>query len=348
MRGERLRELRGERPASLGTRARVDGHVRLALLVEEVARIDRRRQGRGLLPRRQAPRRALRADRGDLGAGDDGEERPVAHDSDDARLLPQLVLVDGDEPRGGARRTDHAPVHHAFEDDVLDVRGRAVHFVGQIAPRDARSDDRPPVRRFRLDRGRGLTREQRVIDEVGVADRLATGSAHDAIGDLERRGVRAQTPRGPREQQPAQLRGDTAHERSGLLHRAAARGVALIRTDRRIGREDLHPIERDVELVRHALRERGADPLPDLDLAGEERHRPVLLEPEPAVEPAGRGHALLTHEGLMTRAPRRASRAGSAAASRSGRGCRRAHRASASRSGAGARRAALSPTSRCR
>ena len=54
-----------------------------------------------------------------------------------------------------------------------------------------------------------------------------------------------------------------------------------------VSEHDVHTLDRDVELVRDDLRERGADALAELDLSRERGDAPVPLDTDPLLEPLG-------------------------------------------------------------
>src|SRR5207244_6349783 len=105
----------------------------------------------------------------------------------------------------------------------------------------------------------------------------------------------------------------------------ASEGPEVERHLRGVAEHDVHALHRDVELVRDELRERGADPLSELDLPGECGHRPVGLDADALFEfqaetPAARRTARIArpYTPQRQRLPASASRmaASSGAASR--------------------------------
>ena len=79
-----------------------------------------------------------------------------------------------------------------------------------------------------------------------------------------------------------------AAARAPVLHRQAARGHALVGPNARVGRQHLHALDREAEFVGRDLRQRRADALAELDLAGAHPHRAVGVELEPHGRPAPR------------------------------------------------------------
>ena len=69
-----------------------------------------------------------------------------------------------------------------------------------------------------------------------------------------------------------------------ILHRQAARGHRLVGTHRRRRAHHAHLRERNIELFRRDLRQRGQDALADLDLAREHLDVSIGVEPEPLRE----------------------------------------------------------------
>src|SRR5207249_10448707 len=82
-----------------------------------------------------------------------------------------------------------------------------------------------------------------------------------------------------------------AQRRAAVLDRQAAGGVTLVRRARGVAGDDLDARRLQVQLVRGDLRQGGGDALPQLDLAGEDRHRAVRSGGAPGVEQAVRVEA---------------------------------------------------------
>ena len=92
--------------------------------------------------------------------------------------------------------------------------------------------------------------------------------------------------RGSRDEDIARFGAREAQRGAALLHGKAAGGLPFVRRTRGVAADDLDALKIHVELVGRDLRQRGADPLPELDLSGEDRHRAVRIDPEPGVEHA--------------------------------------------------------------
>src|SRR5882762_2608171 len=77
-----------------------------------------------------------------------------------------------------------------------------------------------------------------------------------------------------------------AQRGAAVLDRLAAGGLAFVRSERGVAVDDIDALQIDVELVGGDLRERRADALPQLDLAGEDRDRAVGVDAQPGIEHA--------------------------------------------------------------
>src|SRR5690606_11475227 len=78
--------------------------------------------------------------------------------------------------------------------------------------------------------------------------------------------------------------GCLADHDGGDANARRCRGDALVRDDVGIAGNDRNRLERNVQLLGDDLRQRRDDAVSDLDAAGEEGHRAVFVDPEPAIE----------------------------------------------------------------
>ena len=85
----------------------------------------------------------------------------------------------------------------------------------------------------------------------------------------------------------ARERRSAAKQRRLLRDRTAAERTHIPRDLCGIAEHNAHALDRHVELVGDELRERGANPLPELDLPGERDHGPVRLDADALLDPLG-------------------------------------------------------------
>ena len=90
--------------------------------------------------------------------------------------------------------------------------------------------------------------------------------------------------RGEIDQHRAHLGAGQAQRRAAVLDRLTAGGLPLVGRQRGVGRKDLHPRRREIELLGGDLPERGQDALPELDLAGVDRGVAVAADPDPGLQ----------------------------------------------------------------
>ena len=107
-----------------------------------------------------------------------------------------------------------------------------------------------------------------------------TPSSTVEIGSRRRRIALRPSPT----RQLARLRRRVADRRAAVLHRLAARGVALVRRARRVGGDQRDAGGVDDELLGGDLDERGLDALAELGLAREDRDASVCVDAHPRVE----------------------------------------------------------------
>ena len=106
----------------------------------------------------------------------------------------------------------------------------------------------------------------------------------DTVADRERRDRHAEVRRRHLEQHAPRFGGDAAHRIAVGLQRIRSARAALIDGDVGAAHHAGRVLERDVELVRHDLAERGAGALAEIGLADEERRGVVGTNDDPRVE----------------------------------------------------------------
>src|SRR5881397_3545277 len=92
---------------------------------------------------------------------------------------------------------------------------------------------------------------------------------------------RTELHRRGRNQDVARFGAREAKRGAAVLDREAAGGLTLVRGARGVAADDLDALEVHVQLVGGDLRQRGADALAQLDLAGEDRHGAVRVDAKP-------------------------------------------------------------------
>ena len=223
--------------------------------------------------------------------GDDGEEVVLAHHAR-ARNVLDRAFVDGDRGRARDRRADHAGMQHARNLDVGDERLLAEHLRRNVGALDRLADDLVVLRVLRL----GLAGRIEVVAdllvpveldvEVAPADQFGVGrllrriglGMHDAVGDDERIGGKAELLRRHLDQHAARLRRRGAHLHAAALDAGRARGTALVHAGAGVGHEHGDGLERHVELFRHHLGDGDIEALAHVHLAEEGGHRAVGID----------------------------------------------------------------------
>ena len=176
-------------------------------------------------------------------------------------------------------------MHHVGQAQVVHVGGAARNLRRDIDARHglahvlAIGDSRD---QFGLRRRANV--EQLVLDQRSVGDAPAIARAH-----LARLG--AQLPGGHAEplgrlgnEDLAGLRRGVQDRGAAILHRVAARGVALVRGKRRVGGDELDGVHVHRELLGCDLQDRGLDALAKLGLAGEDGDAAIGADTQPRVE----------------------------------------------------------------
>ena len=106
--------------------------------------------------------------------------------------------------------------------------------------------------------------------QLAIADLAAVRRRDHAVGDRQLIGRHAEPLGGELEQDRAHLGAGHAQGGAAVLDRLAAGGLALVRRLAGVAGDHLDARERQIELLGRDLGERGEDPLPELDLAGED------------------------------------------------------------------------------
>ena len=157
------------------------------------------------------------------------EKAAVAHEP---RALERRLDAVGKRLQGGVvvRRADDPGVQHAGGTEIVDVPQGAGHLLAQAKRLDAygvrrRGPRAGAKRRVRVDR----QREGAFLHQLAEAERaVRLAGTHQPLADLQGRGVDAEAIRGARDQLAAGGGRGEAHRAARLLHRVAARGVALV------------------------------------------------------------------------------------------------------------------------
>ena len=196
------------------------------------------------------------------------EEAPVA---DEPRAFEAGLEVARKrcERRVVVRRPDDPGVERPFGLKVVDEAKRPRHEPAQAKRLDARRPRRLPGGRTRRRFGVDGKREGRVFDQLAEAEGAVRLARSDqSFPGLQGRGVDAEASRGARDELAAGGRRGEPDGMAGLLHRAAARGVALVGGEAGPGGRHHHAVEGHVEFPGRDEGDGGRDALPDLHLAG--------------------------------------------------------------------------------
>ena len=121
-------------------------------------------------------------------------------------------------------------------------------------------------------------------DELGIRHLAPVRRANLPVLDHQALGRHVETRRRHAEQHLAHLRRRIHDRGAAVLHRIAARGVALVGRARCVGGNEPDARRADDELFRGELNERGLDALPELDLAGKDGDGSVRIDANPGVE----------------------------------------------------------------
>ncbi len=172
-------------------------------------------------------------------------------------------------------------MQHAGQPHVVDHFERAEDLAGQILARQRLADD--------LELGRLLQRrrdfdlqaiaqptvpfhglvEVATADQLGIAHALGLvrNAVHDAVGHGELTDGDTKSLTRHLDQEPPGFGGGAAEHRPAMRH--ADRGARAAHVERQcaVAHHHAHALIGDVDLFRHHLRDRGAEPLPAVDLA---------------------------------------------------------------------------------
>jgi hypothetical protein len=228
---------------------------------------------------RQVARRSRDPTLQHLALGDPADQGPAAHCIDPC-------LVESFEHRSVARRSHDPSMEHSGQPQVLHKGSAAHHLCRYVAPRDRLADDpmrrsglRPRLRRcLAMQVGRG--------SKLRIAELAPVRRSDDSVGHLERGDIGAKAFCGKLEQDGAHLRAGKPQRRAAVLDRLAARGHAFVRRPFGVARNHLHPLKRQIELLRRDLRQCRHDALAELDLAGADRGVAVAADANPGIEQA--------------------------------------------------------------
>ena len=121
-------------------------------------------------------------------------------------------------------------------------------------------------------------------DELGIRHVAPVRRAYPAILDHQAVGRQIETRRGHADQHLAHLRCRIHDRGAAVLHRIAARGIALVGRARCVSGDEPDACRADDELFRGELNERGLDALAELDLAGKDGDDSVRIDADPGVE----------------------------------------------------------------
>jgi len=97
-------------------------------------------------------------------------------------------------------------------------------------------------------------------------------------------------------EQLSRIRSGASQQRGFLRDRAAAERSHVPGHQVGVTEHDAHALHRHVHLVRDDLRERGADPLSELDLPRERDDHPVGLDADALLDSLGRARTPAAHE----------------------------------------------------
>ena len=277
---------RGE--AALGAR---EGRRGIAALGDGLVVVDRTRAHvllEALAPRQPLPLAPARLERlggtdgGPLVLRDDAEEILDAHRAR-AGNAGERGLVERDEMCCHRGRADGAAVQHAGHAEVVDIDVPSRAFRRQVRARQRLADH--PVGRGRLERGLGVDLERQAPALENLAEveapatrhhaRLAVGDDELVHGHAELRGGELEEcrPRGRR-------RLTDGHAAAGDARAAAGR--ALVGGQRRVALDKGDARDREVELLRHHLADGDPQAGAEVDLAGEDGDRAVVMDGEEA------------------------------------------------------------------
>ncbi len=269
---------------------------RVALLHQCLVRIERARthpraytcvaheRGRGRPARLQHARRGHRIP---LVIGHDSDEILDAHDAR-AGNRSDRCLVDVDKLSPHRRWTNHAAVQHAVDDEIVNEHVPPGDLARDVGPRQRLADDgvRGGIAQLRL--RVHLDAEVLAGNQFGVANAGAAGfRTHLAVDRIEFRRGLARARRCERDQRLARRRRRLPNLHAAAHDAAAAGGRALVGRQRGVAFDQYDALDADAEFFGGHLRNRDAQSLAEIDLARIDRHRPVGVDRDEAVDVAG-------------------------------------------------------------
>ena len=177
-------------------------------------------------------------------------------------------------------------MHHAFRSKIMHVGRLAEHLGRDVDARHRSVHDRVGGGRLQLG-GAGLFGAD---SQQFAGDQLAIGQAATIIGDdgptfgFQRFGFDAELLGRDLDQDLAGLSRRVHDRGAAVLHRLAARGIALVGGLRGIGCDQLDRRDRNRQLLGGNLDQRRLDALTDLRLACEDGDDALGIDPHPGVE----------------------------------------------------------------
>jgi len=175
-------------------------------------------------------------------------------------------------------------MHHVRQPQVLHEGRAADDFGRQIEARQVFADQPALGGRNQLGLRRRPHMQQRIADQFAVAEAAAVIGDDRAVFCGEAGGRHLQQRRGPADQQRTRLRRGIHDRGAAVLHRMAAGGVAFVRGQRRIGRDEADHARRDDQFLGRQLDEGGLQSLAQFGLAGEDGDVAAAADPDPGIE----------------------------------------------------------------
>ena len=173
---------------------------------------------------------------------------------------------------------------HAGEPQVLHKGDAAGDLARNVEPLDRLADDFVSGGRLRPRLRVDLAVEIGVAGELAVAHLAAVRRADHAVGDRELCCIDAEALRREIEQNFADLGTGEPQRHAAIFDRLAAGGDTLVRRLLGVAGDQVEARQRQLELLRRDLGERGRHALAELDLAGAHRRRAVGMDADPGVE----------------------------------------------------------------
>ncbi len=204
----------------------------------------------------------------------------VPHEHGVRVRCPESSLVERDKRCAGAGRPQNAAVQHVGQADVMDEGPRAEGTPRQVGSQHiggGPASDRPG------DAVSGAV-ERHAVRQLAIAEpRVARPLQHPVL-DRDGFGGAIEPPRSLGHEQRPCLGRSLPDGHAAMAHRERAGCHALVGTEARGGRPEADGRRWQAELGRRDAGERREQALPQLDLAGMERHAAVGREGNPARE----------------------------------------------------------------